>query len=232
METINYIRNCPKCNKEIEYKKEWALLRSIKNKDLCKSCKNKIWNESHKQQKKEYDKIYRQKPEVKKRNKEYFKRPELIKKKLEYMKEYTQRIKVQKRIKKYRKEYNQKLEVKEKRKLYTRKRRQDPIIKLENNMATSMRDSLKRKNISKNGRNWESLVGYTSQNLKSHLEKKFQPGMTWENYGKWHIDHIIPRTFFQYKSVKNIEFKYCWSLDNLQPLWAKDNLSKSAKILN
>jgi len=75
------------------------------------------------------------------------------------------------------------------------------------------------------------MVGYTVQELKSHLENLFQPGMSWENYGKWEIDHIIPKCFFKFKTTKDVEFKYCWSLNNLQPLWKKDNRSKYTKIL-
>ena len=55
--------------------------------------------------------------------------------------------------------------------------------------------------------------------------------MTWGNYGKWHVDHIIPQAFFKYTSTDDVEFKYCWSLNNLQPLWAKDNIKKKDKIL-
>ena len=55
--------------------------------------------------------------------------------------------------------------------------------------------------------------------------------MTWKNHGKWHIDHIVPKSFFRYKNTDDVEFKYCWSLDNLQPLWAKDNFSKSDNLI-
>ena len=56
--------------------------------------------------------------------------------------------------------------------------------------------------------------------------------MTWDNYGKWHIDHIVPRSFFEFTSIEDTEFKYCWSLDNLQPLWSAENITKSNKILS
>lgn len=57
-------------------------------------------------------------------------------------------------------------------------------------------------------------------------------GMSWGNQGKngWVLDHIIPRIFFQYKSIEDVEFRYCWSLINLSPLWVKDNLDKGDKI--
>ena len=74
------------------------------------------------------------------------------------------------------------------------------------------------------------FLGYTPKALKEHLESQFTEGMTWDNYGLygWHIDHIIPRCFFNFDDI--VEFKYCWSLHNLQPLWAKDNLKKGSKL--
>jgi len=85
----------------------------------------------------------------------------------------------------------------------------------------------------KNGRHWENLVGYTVQDLIKHLEKQFTDGMSWNNYGfyGWHVDHIIPKSFFEFTSSDDIEFKYCWSLINLQPLWATDNKKKHNKII-
>lgn len=80
------------------------------------------------------------------------------------------------------------------------------------------------------GKPWESIVGYTLADLKAHLESKFQPGMTWENYGEWHIDHIIPKRVFKFTSIDSEEFRKCWSLKNLQPLWAKDNIRKGSII--
>jgi hypothetical protein len=77
---------------------------------------------------------------------------------------------------------------------------------------------------------WETLVGYTIKDLMKHLERKFKLGMTWENYGKWHIDHIMPKSVFKYESPDDIDFKRCWSLNNLQPLWSWENESKGAKI--
>lgn len=98
--------------------------------------------------------------------------------------------------------------------------------RVEMNFSRQMRQCLGG---NKNGRHWESLVGYTLEDLKRHLENQFKDGMSWENYGKWHIDHIKPKSSFKFQSTENEEFKRCWSLDNLQPLWAKDNLIKSNK---
>lgn len=64
-----------------------------------------------------------------------------------------------------------------------------------------------------------------------HLEKQFTQGMTWENYGEWHVDHKKPMALFEFTSTDDEEFKECWKLDNLQPLWEKDNLSKGPRYL-
>jgi hypothetical protein len=55
--------------------------------------------------------------------------------------------------------------------------------------------------------------------------------MTWKNYGKWHIDHIRPISSFKITGIDCEDFKKCWSLSNLQPLWAFDNLSKGTKLI-
>ena len=82
------------------------------------------------------------------------------------------------------------------------------------------------RNNTKNNRQWDSLVGYTVDQLRKHLEKRFKFGMTWENYGKWHIDHKIPISAFNFEKPEDIDFQRCWSLKNLQPMWAKENISK------
>ena len=83
----------------------------------------------------------------------------------------------------------------------------------------------------KRGRSWEKLVGYTLQQLKEHIEKQFKNGMSWNTYGVkgWHIDHIRPVSSFNITSTDCEDFKKCWALENLQPLWWCDNLSKNDK---
>jgi hypothetical protein len=63
--------------------------------------------------------------------------------------------------------------------------------------------------------------------LKIYLEEKFIDGMSWENQGKWHIDHILPLS-----SATNEDelYKLC-HFTNLQPMWATDNIRKGAKII-
>ena len=71
--------------------------------------------------------------------------------------------------------------------------------------------------------------------LQTHLESKFESGMSWDNYGRktgircWNIDHITPDSWFLYESPDDPSFKACWSLDNLQPMWEDDNIKKSNK---
>jgi hypothetical protein len=77
-------------------------------------------------------------------------------------------------------------------------------------------------------------IGYlefTFKQFVDRFESLFQPGMTWDNYGYngWHIDHIVPVSCFDYNSVECNEYKNCWKLSNLQPLWKLDNIKKSNK---
>lgn len=69
------------------------------------------------------------------------------------------------------------------------------------------------------------MLGYNSLELKSHLESLFTEGMCWNNYGLWHIDHIKPISKFNKMELPSV----VGSLDNLQPLWAFENLSKGNK---
>lgn len=80
----------------------------------------------------------------------------------------------------------------------------------------------------KAGRSWKTFVDYTLEELMAHLERQFLPGMSWDNKGDWHIDHIIPRSSFEYESPDDPEFKQAWALTNLRPLWAVDNIRKNA----
>lgn len=98
--------------------------------------------------------------------------------------------------------------------------------RLNKRVATLMNYSLWGK---KNGCKWESLAGYTCSDLMKHLEALFQPGMSWENMGEWHIDHIRPQSSFSYATADDPAFRECWAMSNLQPLWKLDNLRKGSK---
>ena len=73
----------------------------------------------------------------------------------------------------------------------------------------------------------ESTLGYTYEQLKKHIESQFVEGMSWENRSDWHIDHIKPISVFLKEGIKDPAIIN--ALSNLQPLWAKENLSKGAK---
>lgn len=125
-------------------------------------------------------------------------------------------------------------ENKEKRRNYRRKylmeyrahkRETDPCFVLNERMSGAMRKLLNgRKNSS-----WLDYVDWTIEELKEHLESKFTDGMGWHNISEWHIDHKIPKSWFKFDCPKDPRFKKCWSLDNLQPMWASDNCKKGNK---
>ena len=97
---------------------------------------------------------------------------------------------------------------------------------LKQKFRTNLRGVFKRKGYKKDGKSFE-LLGAEWEVVKVHFESLFQEGMTWENQGKWHIDHIIP------VCVGNTEqeIRELCHYKNLQPLWADDNWKKGGNIL-
>jgi hypothetical protein len=85
----------------------------------------------------------------------------------------------------------------------------------------------------------EELLGYNRQEFVKHIESQFEPWMNWDNHGrnptlenpKWQLDHVIPKSSFNYVSIEDEDFKRCWSLENLKPIGAFLNLIKSDKGL-
>ncbi len=106
----------------------------------------------------------------------------------------------------------------------------DPKYKLGKRTRTAVYTCLKERNVAKY-RSTFDLLGYTIEELINHLEKQFTEGMTWDNYGEWHVDHKIPMAKFKFTTTEDHEFKLCWCIENLQPLWEKDNLSKGPRYL-
>lgn len=100
--------------------------------------------------------------------------------------------------------------------------------KLNHSISSGIYSSLAKG--TKAGRHWETLVDYTIDQLRNHLEKQFKPGMTWENYGQWHLDHKVPLSVHNFQSPEDIDFKQAWALKNLQPLWSIENIKKSNKL--
>jgi len=102
----------------------------------------------------------------------------------------------------------------------------DPTKRLDLLFSNALRSSLRKRKSHKGGRSWESLVGYDVHQLRAHIEALFEPGMSWANHGEWHIDHAIPKTWWEYSSPDDPEFRQCWALANLKPMWGPDNISK------
>lgn len=116
-----------------------------------------------------------------------------------------------------------------KRRWKTARRERDPIFRLKESLYSRLRLAIKEQGAKKHT-NTMKLVGCTLDELRAHLESQFKESMTWENYGEWHIDHIQPCASFDLSDPE--QQKACFHYTNLQPLWAKDNLIKSDKILN
>jgi len=109
---------------------------------------------------------------------------------------------------------------------YTAKRRQDPKHRISGRMYSAIRKEIKKFGVSTT----KTIQGlYTNEELFNHIESQFTDGMSWDNMSEWHIDHIRPVASFNYDSTEHPDFKKCWALNNLQPLWAKDNMSKGDK---
>ena len=107
------------------------------------------------------------------------------------------------------------------------KRRQNPCHRLYESIGTQIRIAIGEK---KAGRRWESLVGYTLDDLVAHLSRQMLKGMTWENYGDvWHIDHIVAQADFELDAADDATTRACWALSNLRPLWSLENLSKGRR---
>lgn len=117
-------------------------------------------------------------------------------------------------------------ELRAKERLRWQKKQSDPKFRLHKSVAANLRHALRDQ---KSGRTWETIVGYSLDDLTRHLERQFKRGMTWDNYGtKWHVDHILPVSHFEIEDLRSPDLRACWALTNLRPLWKRDNLQKQA----
>lgn len=115
------------------------------------------------------------------------------------------------------------------REFYRRKRATDPMYRLRAAVSSLIYGHLKS---GKGGKRTEEVLGYTTADLRQHLERQFEHGMSWDNYGEWHVDHILPVASFKFETADDPEFRACWALSNLRPLWAAENIRKSDKRLH
>ena len=198
-------KECSKC-KVVKPLDEFSKDKNYKDnhRGVCKECI------------KEYNKKYQ--PQYYEDNRE---------KKLEYQKQYRQDNRES--ILGYNKQYDQ--DHKEERNERNRNRRaNDPAFALMKNVSRQVRGMLKRNDGSKLGESVLQYLPYTIEQLWGHLRSLYTEGMTDENYGEWHLDHKCPQSLLPYDSMNHPNFLKCWALDNLQPLWASENMSKGNKV--
>lgn len=109
-----------------------------------------------------------------------------------------------------------------------RLRRQITKAQKRDGISEIIRSAIRRNGCSKTV---EQILGYSIEDLKRHIERQFTKGMTWEKFlaGQIHIDHIIPQADFNLDD--DDEWKACWNISNLRPMWGVQNLSKQHKRL-
>jgi hypothetical protein len=105
------------------------------------------------------------------------------------------------------------------------KRKKDPLYRLQLRLRWRLWSVVR--GIKGYTQKTKDLLGCSLTEFKSHLESLFQAGMSWDNYGEWHIDHIIPCARFDFSSES--QQKACFHYTNLQPLWGRDNAAKGAR---
>lgn len=109
---------------------------------------------------------------------------------------------------------------------------QNTSKKLSVRLRVRLSDALRRqiRGMEDRGRGASAVrdLGCTLHELMDHLEAKFQPGMSWDNYGQWHIDHIVP--LVSYDLTDPEQCKRACHFSNLQPMWASENIRKGAKV--
>ncbi len=165
----------------------------------------KQYREANKDKKKEYQKEYYK--ANKERKKQYYQANK------EHLKERSKQWKEANK-----EHYNQ---------YRKQKRITDTLFKINSNLRSRTSKAFRAKGYKKSSKT-QKMLGVDWEVCKAHIERQFTKGMNWDNYGEWHIDHIIPLA-----SAKNEKqlIKLCY-YRNLQPLWAEDNLNKRDNIPN
>jgi len=104
-----------------------------------------------------------------------------------------------------------------------KRRTEDPFYRLRCNMRNACTRVVKQLSLGKKPMSTFKWIGCSPEELKAHLESLFTKGMTWQNYGEWHVDHIRPICSFTAEEWEQVNH-----YTNLRPLWAEDNITKSA----
>ena len=172
----------------------------------------------------------RSSPEHKKLLEEYNSRPDV--KEAQRLKRQSYREKNLEKIKEKEKLYYQRPEVKER----VRKKResgyyksylQRPEVKIKE-LHRNRLQNLAKKQKAKKYIETSHLFGTSMKKVVKHIEDQFVEGMSWDNHGEWHIDHIKPLCSFDLNNLE--EQKKAFHFTNLQPLWALDNLIKGSSF--
>jgi hypothetical protein len=187
---------------------------------------NKKWAEKNKEKTKECLKRYKEKNKdtISKYHKEYYEKnkEECLKRTEEYDKSHPTR----------RKKYNKKYWKENKERIYKYKkhrRQTDLNYRIRELLRSRLWRALKDQSAEKH-EDILKLTGCSLEQLKIHIESLFTEGMSWENYGEWHMDHALPCASFDL--TKTEDQKKCFHFTNLQPLWEADNKSKGHSILS
>lgn len=115
-------------------------------------------------------------------------------------------------------------DLKRNREYFAKRAKADPLFKLGNNLRHLVYNRFKARSWGKSVRTQE-LLGCTFEEFAAHLQNQFKAGMTLENYGEWHIDHIKPCAV----ATSPEELVALFHYSNLQPLWASENITKGSK---
>lgn len=94
------------------------------------------------------------------------------------------------------------------------------------NIRSLIKTAIKKRGYKKNSKTFD-ILGCEYEIFKDYFESLFKPGMTWENHGDWHIDHIYPVS----KAKDEQHLLQLNRYTNLQPLWADENWAKGTKII-
>jgi hypothetical protein len=105
----------------------------------------------------------------------------------------------------------------------------DPLKHLRKKLRERIYVALKRAGHSeRSGLSKMRYLGCTPKDLRSYLERMFKRGMSWDNMGEWHVDHVYPIASFDLSNEEGRRKAFHYT--NLQPLWAKDNARKGDTI--
>jgi hypothetical protein len=198
-----------KCSFCQTYKEEITFFRNKANKDgfssICKTCE-KEYKKTHKYPSKiKATYSIAEKEVINKKARDWYKNN---------TDRYKTRISLQRdRINTYKRSYLKK------------RLQEDPLFKLSCNLRSRISHGFRYLRHYKTSSTIE-LLGTDWLTVKTYIEKKFSEGMSWDNYGKWHIDHIIPLSSAKTKEKMEELCHYT----NLQPLWARDNIIKHDKL--